>query len=157
MPNPTTITEICSALEKQGHPDLAGRIAYFASDEDLEDGEAPVTLESALGFWEFFNAVESDGKLMTGCSEEGHICADWRFEDERIVAIWFLDSRRVRFAAAYAPRKWVEIDGEGNIGDRNEVTEKLVEAGLFTWQPKHPVNKNLVPSTISPDTADGDI
>ena len=157
MPSPQTIPEICAALEKQGHPDLAQRIAYFASDEDLEEGDAPVTLESALGFWEFFSAVESEGQLVTGCSEEGHICADWKFDDHRLVAIWFLDAEKVRFAASYAPGKWVEIDGGGEVGSRIEVTERLVEAGLFTWQLKHPVNKNLVPSTMLPDTAEVDI
>ncbi len=154
--HPHTISEICAALEKQGQRELAKRIAYFASEEDLEEGDVPVTLESALGFWEFFKQVEFEGKLITGCSAEGQICADWRFEDERLVAIWFLDSHMVRFAAAYAPGKWVEIDSGGEIGDRLEVTERLVEAGLFTWQPKHPINENLVPSTMSPDTADGD-
>ena len=38
MPHPTTIPEICAALTQRGHPDLAKRIAYFASDEDLGDG-----------------------------------------------------------------------------------------------------------------------
>jgi len=151
-----SVEDICAAFSSRGYPDLAGRLAYFASDEDLEEGDVPVTLESALGFWEFFNVVESEGKLITGCSAEGHICADWRFEDERIVAIWFLDSQKVRFAATYARGKWVETDSGGEIGDRIEVTQKLVEAGLFAWQSKHPVNENLVPSRMSPDTADGD-
>ena len=41
--------------------DLADRIAYFSSDVDLDDGDVPVTLESALGFLAFFGAVESEG------------------------------------------------------------------------------------------------
>ena len=155
-PHPTTIDEICATLAALGYPELAQRIAYFASDADLDEGDVPVTLESAQGFWEFFNAVQSDGKLLTGCSSEGHICADWGFEDGRLVAIWFLDSQKVRFAASYAPGKWVEIDSGGEIGDRIKVTEKLVERGLFAWQPKHYVNKNLVPSAMLPDTADAD-
>lgn len=154
---PQTIPQICTALTQQGYPNLAKRISYFASDEDLEEGDVAVTLESALGFWEFFQAVESEGKLVTSCTAEGQVCADWRFEDERIVAIWFLDFEKVRLAASYAPGKWVEIDGGGEIGSRKEVTKRLVEVGLFTWQAKHPVNRNLVPSTTLPDTADADI
>ena len=157
MPTPQTIPQICAALTQQGHPDLARRIAYFASDEDLDEGEAPVALESVLGFWEFFQAVESEGILATACTAEGQICADWRFKDERIVAIWFQDFDKVRFAASYAPGKWLEIDGGGEIGDREEVTERLVEVGLFKWQPEHHVNTNLVRSTTLPDTADADI
>ena len=151
-----SIEDICSALASSGHPDLAQRITYFASDEDLEEGEAPVTVESVLGFWEFFQAVESKGRLGTGCTAEGQICADWRFEDERLVSIWFLDSHNARFAASYAPVKLVEIEGGGEVGDRIELTEKLVEAGLLTWRPRHTFNRNLIPSTTLPDTADAD-
>jgi hypothetical protein len=110
-------------LSERGREDLARRIAYFASAEDLEEGDAPVTLESVLGFWEFFSAVHSDTRVEMGCSAEGQICADWRFEDERGVAIWFLDSQRVRFAATYAPGKWVKIDG-GNAGGLEAVAKK---------------------------------
>ena len=56
-------------------PDLADRIAYFASDADLDDGDVPVTLESALGFLAFFGAVESpDGTESLTCSPEGGFC-----------------------------------------------------------------------------------
>ena len=153
LTSPQTISQICTALTQQGYPNLAKRIAYFASDEDLEEGDVPVTFESVLGFWEFLSDVESEGKLVTSCTAEGQVCADWRFEDARIVAIWFLDFEKVRIAASYAPAKWVEIDGGGEIGSRKEATKRLVEAGLFTWQPKNPVNRNLVPSTTLPDTA----
>ena len=132
--HPQTIQEVCASLTNRDNPELAQRIAYFASDEDLEEGDVPVTLESALGFLEFFSAVHSDSRVEMGCSAEGQICADWRFEDERGVAIWFLDSQRVRFAATYALGKWVEIDGGGEVGNRLEVTEKLVEAGIFEWK-----------------------
>ena len=153
MNQPNTIEEVCAALAEGGREDLARRIAYFASAEDLEEGDAPITVESVLGFWEFFSAVHSDTRVEMGCSAEGQICADWRFEDERGVAIWFLDSQRVRFAATYAPGKWVKIDG-GNAGGLEAVAKKLVEVGLFTWHPEYPVNKNLHPSTTLPDTAD---
>ena len=36
-----SIEEVCSAFANSGHPDLARRIAYFASDEDLEEGDVP--------------------------------------------------------------------------------------------------------------------
>ena len=138
MPHPATIAEICAALEQQGHPDLARRIAYFASDEDLEEGDAPVTLESVLGFWEFFQAVESDTRVELGCSTEGVICADWRFDDLRITAIWFLDREKVRFAAREGNGQWLDLDDSGDTGLLAELAAKLVEAGLFAWRLKHP-------------------
>ena len=154
MPSPQTIPEICAALEKQGHPDLAQRIAYFASDEDLEEGDAPVTLESALGFWEFFSAVESEGRRGLTCSSEGWLCGSWDFPDVRGATLWFLDSQSVMFAAKGANGKFIKIAGVGETGSRQTVVEKLVEAGLFYWRPKSPVRKNSQKVTMSPDTAE---
>ena len=158
MPSPQTIPEICAALEKQGHPDLAQRIAYFASDEDLEEGGRAGYAGKRPGVLGVFQRGGVGGAISNGLfTAEGQICADWKFDDHRLVALWFLDFDQVKFAASYAPRKWVEIDGGGEVGSRIEVTERLVEAGLFTWQLDHPVNKNLVPSTMLPDTAEVDI
>ena len=152
MSYPATIDEICAALRARGWPALARRLAYFASAEDLEPGDVPLTLDSALGFWEFFSAVDSEGKLRTGCSPEGWLCVHWDFEDDRRVSIWFLDSRRVRFAAKGGNGQRVKVDG-GNAGSLAVVTEKLVEAGLFTWQQETLDRKNWRPSTTLPDTA----
>ena len=63
-----SVAEACDVLRSWGEPDLADRIAYFASDTDLDDGDVPVTLESALGFLAFFGAVESEGAIELGCS-----------------------------------------------------------------------------------------
>ena len=80
-----------------GPADLAERVAYLASDEDLDDGDAPATLETALGFLAFFGAVESEeGKVDLGTSWNGEICADWRFPDNRIVTLWFIDHEQGR-------------------------------------------------------------
>lgn len=152
MPPPATIDEICAALTARGWPALARRLAYFASAEDLEPGDVPLTLESALGFWAFFSAVASDGKLRTGCSPEGWLCVNWDFPDARLATVWFLDSQRVRFAAKGINSQRVKVDG-GNAGSLAVVTEKLVEAGLFTWHQETLDGKNLRPNTTLPDTA----
>ena len=46
----SSIAEACDVLRAWGHPDLADRLAYFASDADLEEGDERLTLESAQGF-----------------------------------------------------------------------------------------------------------
>ena len=153
MSYPATIDEICAALRARGWPALARRLAYFASAEDLEPGDVPLTLDSALGFWEFFSAVDSDTRVEIGCSSEGWICADWRFADERTTSIWFLDEERVRFAAKDAAGRWVDLDGGGDAGGWKELAVKLVEAGLFTWQQNYPVNGNSSPDITLPDIA----
>ena len=152
MPQPATINEICAALTARGCPALAQRLAYFASTEDLEPGDAPLTLASALGFWDFFSSVGSEGKLNTGCSPEGWLCVDWDFDDQRGASLWFKDAQRVMFAATNAAGQWVKVDG-GDTGSLAAVTAKLVEEGLFTWHQETPDRKNLRPSTMSPDTA----
>ncbi len=81
-----SVGEVCDVLRGWGRADLAERLACLASDEDLDDGDAPATLETALGFLAFFGAVESEeGKVDLGTSWNGEICADWRFPDNRIV------------------------------------------------------------------------
>lgn len=153
MPQPATINEICAALTARGCPALAQRLAYFASTDDLEPGDVPLTLASALGFWDFFSTVESDTRVEIGCSPEGWICADWRFADARTTSIWFLDAEQVRFAAKDATGRWVDIAGGGDACGLNELAAKLVEAGLFTWQQNYPVNGNSNPDITLPDTA----
>ena len=150
---PNTIQEICAALAEGGREGLARRIAYFASDEDLEEGDVPVTLESAVGFWEFFKVVESEGKIRTGCSQEGWICSEWEFEDRRGVSLWFKDFQQVMFAATDANGKWVRIASGTDTGSRDEVAKKLVEAGLFTWLLESPADNNSPPQTMLPGTA----
>ena len=121
-------------LRGWGRPDLAERLAYFASDEDLDDGDVPLTLESALGFLAFFGAVESEGKVHLGCSTEGWICAEWDFPDRRDAGLWFLDSQRLMYTANGSDGRFLDLDGNGSrVGERVAIMEKLVKSGLFTW------------------------
>ena len=133
----TTITEISALLREMGEVELADRLDYLASNEDLDPGESPATAESARGFFEFFTAVESEGKVALGCSPEGEICAEWRFQDRRAVAVWFLDAERVRFSAIGKDGRFVDIQQRNKTADRSEVTKDLVGMGeeLFTWRP----------------------
>ena len=152
MPYPATLDEIGAALMARGCPALARRLAYFASDADLEPGDVPLTLASALGFWSFFRRVDSEGRAFTGCSPEGWLCVEWDFDDPRLVSLWFVDDQQVRFAAKGADGQWVKVDG-GNAGSLAVVAEKLVEAGLFQWHQETADGKNWQLGTMSPDTA----
>ena len=154
MPYPATLDEICAALTARGCPALARRLAYFASDADLEPGDVPLTLSSALGFWAFFRQVDSEGQVSLTCTAEGWLCGSWDFADRRAASLLFLDAQRALFAATAADGQWVEIDGGGDTGGLDEVTAKLVEAGLFKWQQPFPDGKNWIPNTMSPDTAE---
>ena len=124
MNQPHTIKKICNALTNQGYPELAKRIAYFASDEDLEEGDVPVTPESTLGFWEPFKAVDSEGRLGLTCSSEGWLCGSWDFSDARGATLWFLDSQRVMFAATGTDGKFIRIASAEDTGSREVLSNK---------------------------------
>lgn len=153
---PRTIDEVCAALTKRGRPDLAQRVAYFASDADLEPEDAPLTVASALGFWAFFRAVEGIepvNRIDMACSPEGRLSAYWDFADERRASIWFHNTERINFAAKDANGRWVDIDGGGDTGNQADVMAKLVEAGLFIWYQEAENGRNSPPSTTLPGTA----
>ena len=136
---------------------MARRIAYFASDEDLEEGEAPVTLESVMGFWEFFNQVESQGKLDLACSPEGCMSAVWRFpDDERRACVWFFGDNRVTFSATDAAGNFIRIADDGGRHTPNAVMEKLVQSGLLTWYSDKTSGSTSRQSITWRDTVAGD-
>ena len=131
----TTIAEISALLREMGEGELADRLDYLASDEDLDPGESPATDESARGFFEFFTSVKSDSKVGLACSQEGWIVGEWRwFSDERRVGIWFRDDEKIVFSALDRDGKFVDMEERNKITDRCLVTPKLVDAGLFFWR-----------------------
>ena len=136
----SSIAEACDVLRAWGHPDLADRLAYFASDENLEDGDERLTLESAQGFLAFFGAVESiDGDVSLTCSPEGWILSVWRFPDGRRVSLWFVNADTVMYAARKSDGRFVALLNDGSeTGDRTLVTEKLLDSGeWFTRNTSH--------------------
>ena len=148
-----TIAGVCAVLRGWGRPDLADRIAYFASDADLDDGDVPVTLDSALGFLAFFGAVESaDGKVDLGCSPEGWLCAVWRFPDPRRISLWFVDCDTVMFAIRKADGRFVlDLNNGNETASRAYITTKLLETEeWFTWYNDKTAAANLPPRTMSP-------
>ena len=150
-----SIPEVCAVLRAWGRPDLADRIAYFASDADLDDGEAPVTLDSALGFLAVFGAVTSaDGKIDLGCSPEGWLCAVWRFPDLRRVSLWFMDSDTVMYAARKSGGHFADLNNGSEIGRRAFITRRLLETEeWFSWYTAKPHDTNFQLTTTLPATA----
>ena len=126
-----SVAEVCAVLRGWGRPDLADRLAYFASHEDLDDGDVPLTLESARGFLVFFGAVETEGGIDLTCSQEGWLCAGLRFEDKRDAALWFMDSDKVMFTATNRDGKFVNIRGGRKTTTSKTIMRKLAAEGLL--------------------------
>ena len=147
-----SVAGVCAVLRGWGRPDLADRIAYFASDADLDDGDAPLTLESALGFLAFFGTVESpDGKVDLGCAPEGWICAVWRFPDLRRVSLWFMNSDTVMYAARKSAGHFADLNNGSEVGSRALITERLLETEeWFSWHTLKTGVTHYQPNTTSP-------
>ena len=126
-----SIAEACEVLRAWAYPDLADRLAYLASDEDLDDGDRPATLESARGFLAFFGAAESEGEIDLTCSQEGWLCAGLRFEDQRNAALWFMDSDKVMFTANNRDGKFINIRGGSKTTTTKTIMRKLAAEGLL--------------------------
>ena len=128
-----TIPEVCAILQAWRRPDLADRIAYFASNDDLDDGELPLTLDSARGFLAVFGAVDADAKLELACSPEGWLCAEWYFDDARIATIYLLDCHRAMFAARRADGRFTDFGIASPYVDLPMIMENMVAAGILKW------------------------
>ena len=128
-----SIPEVCAILRAWRRPDLADRIAWFASNDDLDDGELPLTLDSARGFLAVFGAVDADAKLELACSPEGWLCAEWYFDDARIATIHLLDCRRAMFAARCADGRFTDFGIATPYADLPTIMENMVAAGILKW------------------------
>ena len=149
-----TAEDVCGLLRDSGESALADRIAYFASDEDLSEGDIPVTAESARGFLSFWGKVRSDGRISLTCSQEGWICAEWTFTDRRGASLWFLNDEQIMFAASDVSGNFVEVVRGSEIASCDVVAAKLVEAGLFAWSLNRLANTSSYPVITFSDIAD---
>lgn len=132
----STIAEISILLREMGENELADRMDYLASDEDLDTGESPATDESARGFFEFFAGIKSDSKVGLACSPEGWIVGEWLwFPDKRSLSVWFLGDERVMFTATNKSEEFIAIAGHNNITTLSILAEALVKEGLLSWRP----------------------
>ena len=130
-----SIVDISALLRRMGEDELADRLDYLASDEDLDPGESPATDESARGFFDFFASVESDSKVGLACSPEGWIVGEWRwFSDKRGASIWFLGDEQVMFTANRKNGGFVAIGEQRNFATVTTLAKTLVEEGLFSWR-----------------------
>ena len=127
------INFVRSYLYFMNEESLGERIAYFASDAELDEGDVPLTAESAIDFFDFFRSVESEGQITLSCSPEGWLCASWRFPDKRGASLWFAGNSKVMFAATDHDGQFIVADDGGEWDTVFKVAGKLVDAGLLEW------------------------
>ncbi len=130
----TTIAEISTLLREMGEHELADRLDYLASDDDLDPGESPITLESAQAFLELFASVEFEGTVGLGSSYEGWVYAQWSFPDERALGVWFIDTEYVKYTARDKTGNHIDIEGSARTIERSKLMRGLVQKELLSWR-----------------------
>ena len=125
------INFVRSYLYLMNEEGLGDRIAYLSSDADLEEGDMPLTADSAVDFFDFFRSVESKGQITLSCSPEGWLSASWRFPDKRGASLWFAGNSKVMFAATDKDGHFIVAEDGGEWDALFSVAAKLVDAGLL--------------------------
>jgi len=126
---------VLRALRRQGLGACAERLAYLRSPEDMEDDEAPLSLESARGFANFVSDFQDLGKRpMLGLAPSGELSVEWRIAADKHLGVWPLDGGHVAFAfigpSDKPGGKRIRRSGKGAIA---EVINILREHGVDQW------------------------
>jgi len=131
---PAAFEDILRALRRQGLGACAARLAYLRSPDDMEDDDAPLSLESARGFVNFINDFHDLGdRPMLGLAPSGALSVEWRIAADKHLGIWPLDGRHVAFAfiaPADKPGERFRLSGKGTIA---EVIDTLQREGVERW------------------------
>jgi len=130
----TTFDGLFRSLKRRGFGACAERLAYLHSPEDMEDDEAPLSLESVRGFVNFINDFQDLGKKpMLGLAPNGELTVEWRIADDKHLGVWPLDSGHVAFAfigPSDKPGERVRLSGKDTIA---EIIHTLREHGVGKW------------------------
>lgn len=121
------------ALRRQGLGACAARLKYLHSSEDMEDDDAPLSLESARGFVEFMEGFPDLGEPMLGVFAGGTLSAGWRIADNKHLLVESLDGSHAAFALigpAARPGEEFRANGDGTI---KEVIHALRAHGVDKW------------------------
>ncbi len=132
---PDNIEEITERIDRMGYPDCSERIDFLNNTDDTEEGELPLSLESAKGFLLFFTRFSDLGEPVLGLFPEGTLSAGWRIADNKHLLIEPLDSQNASFALIGPSDKGSDekfrLNGRGKIA---EVIKTLRRQGVDQWR-----------------------
>lgn len=129
-----TFEKVTEGLALCGCTASANYIDYLRSTDDLEEGDKPLTLESATGFATLMQNFGDLGEPMIGLFSEGTISAEWRIADAKHLLIEPLDDNKASFALigpSDKPGKKFRMNGRGTI---TEVIATLRKRGVDRWK-----------------------
>ena len=127
---PQSIGEIIDVINSMDATRIAARLKYLASDDILEEGDTPVSLDVCIGFMEFFTNLTSDAYLNLTCAK-GWLCTEWDFPDDRAVILWFMGRDTARVTVFDSDGNLVDINGGQQVRNRRTIMKNLVTSGYF--------------------------
>lgn len=130
----SSFEKVIEALKLCGFTESAKYIAYLHSGDDLEEGDKPLTLESAIGFVTLMQNFRDLGEPMIGLFSKGTISAEWRIANDKHLLIEPLDADKASFAfigPSNEPGKQFRLNGRGTI---MEIISTLRKHGVDQWK-----------------------
>ena len=97
--------EIIAELRLVGLDSAADRLSYLESLAGDDPDEPSILLESLRHLAHFLVSARRLGNPQIGVSPDGLVGAQWRAENDAVVAMEFLTNGLIRFAAISAPAK----------------------------------------------------
>ena len=134
--NNRDIDQNLGMLGDSGARELADRFRFLLTgDDEEEDDDVPLSVEAALGFFDFINEVEYEGIPMSATCAHGRLCTQWKYEDGRSLVLWFKNRSDTVVTAFGSDRKLLKGLGRDHRASNVETATKLlVEANFFTWR-----------------------
>lgn len=95
---PDSIEEVIEYINLLGHPKCAERILFLSDTDDIEEGEQPLQLKSALGFLTFLSQFDVLGKPRIGLFSRGTLSMGWGKTEDKRLLVEPLDIQSASFA-----------------------------------------------------------
>lgn len=133
-PLPFAFDTAIKNLQKCGFVKSADYINDLRSTDDLEEGDQPLTAESAMGFAELMYRFRDLGEPMLGIFSEGTLSVEWRIADDKHLLIEPLDDKNASFAFIGPTNKPGEKFRLNSRGSIEEVIDTLRSNGVDGWK-----------------------
>ena len=130
----SSFENIQASLKNMGFNKCAERIKYLRSDDAVEDGDEPISLESTQGFVKLMEDFQDLGEPLLGLFSQGTLGVEWRIADNKHLLVEPFDSESACFALigpSTEREKRFRLNGRGSITD---VIKTLRKEGVDQWQ-----------------------
>jgi len=126
--------ELLSSLRSRGFGKSAARLVDLRFADDLEEGDEPLSLESARGFVNLMRGFQRLGEPRIGIFPRGTLAVEWRIADDKHLLVQPLDGERATFAfigpASGESGGRYRLNGRGSIA---KVIDTLQREGVEQW------------------------